>query len=151
MAFVTDPIGIIGEAEAARMLEKKGFRVIEHNWRMGHLEVDIIAENREEIVFAEVKARTTTYGDKIPEEYVDINKKRRMTAAANAYIKHNHIEKAPRFDIIGILVDAKTQKVTYRGHWENIFQPQLKTVSAGSYNGQWKWGHRNKTIGSKRR
>ena len=37
MAFVTDPIGIIGEAEAAKMLEKKGFKVIAHNWRMGHL------------------------------------------------------------------------------------------------------------------
>ena len=42
MAFVTDPIGIAGEQEAAKMLEKKGFKVIEHNWRMGHLEVDLI-------------------------------------------------------------------------------------------------------------
>ena len=53
------------------MLEKKGFRIVERNWRMGHLEVDLIAESRKEIVFAEVKARTTTYGGKMPEEYVD--------------------------------------------------------------------------------
>ena len=75
--FVTDPIGIIGETEAAKMLEQKGFRIVEHNWRMGHLEVDLIAENKKEIVFAEVKARTTTYGGKMPEEYVDEDKKRR--------------------------------------------------------------------------
>ena len=85
------------------MLEQKGFRIVEHNWRMGHLEVDLIAENKKEIVFAEVKARTTTYGGKMPEEYVDEDKKRRMTVAANAYIKYRKIEKMPRFDIIGIL------------------------------------------------
>ena len=49
--FVTNPIGILGETEAARMLEQKGLRVIEHNWRLGHLEIDLIAENRKEIVF----------------------------------------------------------------------------------------------------
>ena len=110
--FVTDPIGIIGETEAAKMLEQKGFRIVEHNWRMGHLEVDLIAENKKEIVFAEVKARTTTYGGKMPEEYVDEDKKRRMTAAANAYIKYRKIEKIPRFDIIGILVNPKNNEIT---------------------------------------
>ena len=150
MSFVTDPIGILGEEEATKMLKKKGFRVTEHNWRMGHLEVDLIAESRKEIVFAEVKARTTTFGNMLPEEYVDENKKRRMIAAANAYIKHKQITKTPRFDIIGILVDASTNEITYRNHLENAFQPQVRTVSSGSYNGQWKWSHRNKTIGRKR-
>ena len=148
--FVTDPIGIIGEEEAAKMLEKKGFKVLEHNWRMGHLEVDLIADNKKEIVFAEVKARTSVFGNKKPEEYVDEDNKRRMIAAANAYIKHYKIEKTPRFDIIGILVNAETKEITYRGHWENAFMPQVRTISSGSYNGQWKWGHRNKTIGRKR-
>ena len=147
MAFVTNPIGIIGEAEAAKMLEKKGFKIMEHNWRMGHLEVDLIAESKKEIVFAEVKARTTTFGDKTPEEYVDENKKRRMLAAANAYVKYHRTEKTPRFDIIGILVDAETNEVTYRGHWENAFQPQVRSISSGSYSGSGLWRHRRKTIG----
>ena len=151
MAFVTNPIGIIGEEEAAKMLKKKGFKIIEHNWRMGHLEMDLIAESKEEIVFAEVKARTTTYGDKTPEEYVDETKKRRMIAAANAYLKQRKIEKTPRFDIIGILVDAESDEITYRGHWENVFQPQIKTMNSGSLSGRWKWQHRNKTIGTKRK
>lgn len=147
MAFVTNPIGIIGEAEAAKMLEKKGFKIMEHNWRMGHLEVDLIAESKKEIVFAEVKARTTTFGEKTPEEYVDENKKRRMLAAANAYVKYHRTEKTPRFDIIGILVDAETNEVTYRGHWENAFQPQVRSISSGSYSGSGLWRHRRKTIG----
>ena len=147
--FVTDPIGIIGEEEAARMLEKKGFRIVERNWRMGHLEVDLIAESRKEIVFAEVKARTTTYGGKMPEEYVDDNKKRRITAAANAYIKYRKIEKTPRFDIIGILVNPQTNEITYRNHLENAFQPGLRTISSASFSGIWRWAHRGKTIGKK--
>lgn len=148
--FVTDPIGIIGETEAAKMLEQKGFRIVEHNWRMGHLEVDLIAENKKEIVFAEVKARTTTYGGKMPEEYVDEDKKRRMTTAANAYIKYRKIEKMPRFDIIGILVNPENNEITYRNHLENAFQPRTRTITSGSFSGSWRWSHRGKTIGKKK-
>ena len=118
---------------------------------MGHLEVDLIAENKKEIVFVEVKARTTTFGDMLPEEYVDANKKRRMIAAANAYIKHNKTEKNIRFDVVGVIVDAKTKEITYRSHMENAFQPTAGTISNSYYSGQWKWEHRNKTIGNKRK
>ena len=148
--FVTNPIGIIGEAEAGKMLEAKGFHILERNWRMGHLEVDLIAENRKEIVFAEVKARTTTYGGKMPEEYVDEDKKRRVTAAANAYIKYHKVEKLPRFDIIGIIVHPDTKEILYRNHLENAFVPRQRTISQSSYSGTWKWGHRNHTIGRKK-
>lgn len=151
MAFVTNPIGIIGEAEAAKMLEKKGFKVVEHNWRMGHLEMDLIAESKKEIVFAEVKARTTTFSGRSPEEYVDEDKKRRMVAAANAYIKYRKIEKKPRFDIIGILVNPNTNEVTYRGHLENAFAPRLRTIHANSFSGLLGWHHRGHTIGRKKR
>ncbi len=149
MAFVTNPIGIIGEEEAARMLEKKGFRIVERNWRMGHLEIDLIAESKDEIVFAEVKARTSTFGNIRPEEYVDEIKRRRMIAAANGYIKYRKIEKLPRFDIIGILVNPLTHEIIYRNHLENAFIPRVRTISAGSFSGQWKWTHRHKTIGRK--
>lgn len=144
--FVTNPIGILGEQEAAKMLEKKGFRVVEKNWRMGHLEVDLIAENKKEIVFIEVKTRTSTFGNKMPEEYVDLLKRKRIITAANAYIKYKQIAKIPRFDIIGILIDAKTNNITYCKHIENAFYPQLRTINSGSYSGKWKWKHRNKTI-----
>lgn len=151
MAFVTNPIGIKGEAEATKMLEKKGFKVIEHNWRMGHLEIDLIAESKKEIVFAEVKARTTMYGEIRPEEYVDENKKRRMIAAGNAYVKQRQSTKSLRFDVIGIVVDPETQEITYRCHMENAFRPQMKAVNTGFFNGQFRWGHHGKTIGKRRK
>jgi len=142
MAFITDPIGIKGEAEAAKILENKGLRVIEHNWRMGHLEVDLIAENKHEIVFVEVKARTSTFGEFLPEEFVDENKKHRMTAAANAYIKYRRIEKKMRFDIIGVLINSQTDEVVYIRHMENAFQPQLRTISSAAHSGKWTFRRR---------
>ena len=147
MPFVTDPIGIIGEAEAAKMLEQKGFKILEHNWRMGHLEVDLIAESKKEIVFVEVKARTCILNGKMPEENVDEIKMRRVIAAANAYLKYHRIEKQPRFDVVGILVDRNTNEITYRRYVEDAFQPKTRTITSGSYSGQWKWSHRNKRIG----
>lgn len=139
MAFVTDPIGIIGEEEAAKVLKKKGFKILEHNWRMGHLEVDLIAENRQEIAFVEVKARTTEFGNIRPEEYVDEDKKHRMLVAANAYMKKTHTDKSPRFDIIGILVNPDTEEVTYCNHLENVFAPTLRTCNTSSFSGAGKW------------
>ena len=147
MPFVTDPIGIIGEAEATKMLEQKGFKILEHNWRMGHLEVDLIAESKKEIVFVEVKARTCILNGKMPEENVDEIKMRRIIAAANAYLKYHKIEKQPRFDVVGILVDRNTNEITYRRYVEDAFQPKTRTITSGSYSGQWKWSHRNKRIG----
>lgn len=144
--FVTNPIAIIGEKEAAKILEKKGFRIVARNWRMGHLEVDLIAESKKDIVFAEVKARTTTFGNKMPEEYVDTLKRKRIIAAANAYIKYKQIEKNPRFDIIGILIEPQTNNITYSNHIENAFYPEIRTINSSSYSGKWKWKHRNKTI-----
>ena len=145
--FVTNPIGIIGETAAARILEAKGFRITERNWRMGHLEVDLIAENKDEIIFAEVKARTSTFGDKMPEEYVDETKRRRIIAAANAYIKYKAVSKSPRFDIIGIIVDAQSNEITYQNHVENAFVPHLRTIHSGTFSGARKWLHRRTTIG----
>jgi len=149
--FVTDPIGIIGEEEAAKMLEAKGFRIKEHNWRLGHLEVDLIAENKREIVFVEVKARTCILNGKMPEENVDETKKRRIIAAANAYLKYHKIDKKPRFDVVGLLVDRKTNEITYRCYVENAFQPTVRTICTNSFSGQSGWHHRGHIIGRSRR
>ena len=140
--FVTDPIGIKGEEEAAKMLSKKGYKVIEHNWRLGHWEIDLIAENKKEIVFVEVKARTTMFGDIRPEEYVDENKKRRMITAGNAYMRYSRSTKSLRFDIIGIVVDPETMKVTYRSHLENAFQPSAHVATRGSHSPSLVWNRR---------
>lgn len=140
-------VGQIGEDTACQMMKKKGYRIAETNWRFGHLEMDIIAINRREIVFVEVKTRTSTFGNKRPEEYVDELKRRRMAAAANAYIKMKQIELVPRFDIIGLLINPATHEILEQTHIEDAFLPPQRTIGKTSFSGQGKWHHRNRVIG----
>ncbi len=135
-----------GEDIAAEVMQKKGYTIVATNWKIGHLEMDIIAENDSEIVFVEVKTRTSTYGNKRAEEYVDLTKKRRLVAAANAYIKYYKVTKRPRFDIIGIQMDRMSGEATDITHLQDAFTPPQRTISQGSYTGQWRWHHRGKNI-----
>lgn len=140
-------IGQIGEELAAKIMREKGFRVVDMNWKFGHLEMDVIAVSRKEIAFVEVKTRTSSFGGKRPEEFVDELKRRRMAAAANAYIKFHKIELTPRFDIIGITMDATTHEVKEVTHLEDAFLPPQRTIGKSSFSGQGKWKHRNRVIG----
>lgn len=140
-------IGQKGEEVACKIMRKKGFRVIDTNWKFGNLEMDVIAVSKREIAFVEVKTRTTSFGGKRPEEYVDELKRRRMAAAANAYIKFNKIELVPRFDIIGLLIDPDTHKVVEQTHLEDAFLPPQRTIGKSSFSGQGRWHHRNRVIG----
>ena len=140
-------VGQIGEETACQIMKKKGFRIVETNWRFGHLEMDIIAVSRKEIAFVEVKTRTSTFGGKRPEEYVDELKRRRMAAAANAYIKQKQVELVPRFDIIGLLINPATHEILEHIHIEDAFLPPQRTIGRSSFSGQGKWHHRNRVIG----
>lgn len=128
--------GIIGENAAQNLLKQKGYTLLETNWKMGHLEVDIIAENKDVIVFAEVKTRSSVTFCR-PEECVDEAKKLNIQHAANVYIKSHHVEKAFRFDIIGVLLnpDGTIKTIT---HLEDAFMPHMRTYRAG-YTGEWRW------------
>lgn len=135
-----------GEDVAANLLMQKGFRIAERNWRSGKLEVDIIAEDRQNILFVEVKTRSTRFGGRLPEEYVDQEKEANICRAASAYVKMNRIEKTVRFDIVSILTDADTHEIARLEHLENAFYPPLRTITEGSYSGRHRWqakgGHR---------
>jgi len=141
MALHND-IGHIGEDATCDYLRQRGYTIVARNWRLGNIEIDIIAENDHDVVFVEVKTRTTTYGDVNPEQYVDEHKRRFMTVAGNAYVKHNKINKNLRFDICGILWNKQTNSVDEVHYYEDAFRPKLRTVKAGSYSGEWKWHRR---------
>ena len=141
MALHND-IGHLGEDATCEYLTKHGYKILERNWRLGNIEIDIIAENKKELVFVEVKTRTTTFADVNPEEYVDEHKKKFMTVAGNAYVKHKQTDKSLRFDICGILWDRPTNSIKEIRYYEDAFRPNLQAVHAGSYSGQWKWHRR---------
>lgn len=135
-------IGTLGEDAACAYLKKRGYTIRDRNYRLGNIEIDVIAENDKSIVFVEVKTRTTLYADTSPEEYVDEHKRQFMTIAGNAYVRHHNLQKDLRFDICGILWDREKDAVGHIQYYENAFAPKLRTVKAGSYNGQYRWKRR---------
>lgn len=101
MAYHND-IGEKGEILAADFLQKKGFRIVETNWRYHHKEIDIIAYERDILVIVEVKLRSNEYYG-TPSESVTRKKQKLLVEAADAYV--DTLEYAPevRFDVISIL------------------------------------------------
>ena len=96
-------LGKTGEELARKFYIQQGFIIREVNWRTGHLEVDLIAENNDYIVFCEVKTRSSAYFGK-PETFVVGDKQRKIIRAANLYINCKKISKEVRLDIIAITI-----------------------------------------------
>lgn len=113
-----------GEDEAAHFLERKGYVILEKDWRIGKRDLDIIAltEDQSTIVFVEVKSRDNNVFQE-PEEAVDVLKMRNLAIAANGYIKQNDISLDVRFDIISIV--GKTSHLESVSHIEDAFNPLL--------------------------
>ena len=113
--------GQISEDRAAAYLMARGYTIRDRNWRVGHKEIDIIAQKDGVIVFIEVKARKSDrYGDAI--EAVNDQKIRKLVTAAHAYVRYHRIDLPTRFDIISITGEPGRQTVE---HIEEAFYPPL--------------------------
>ena len=111
---------IHGEEMAVNLFLQKGYRILERNWHCGHLEVDIIAEDDNHLVIAEVKTRKTAiFGE--PEIFVDFQKQQRLIRAAMRYAKFKRVTKEIRFDIVSVINCPEMQQVT---HIEDAFKPR---------------------------
>ena len=95
-------LGKWGEDQAADYLQRKGYTIIERDWKSGKRDLDIIAQDGNVIVFVEVKTRRNRlYGE--PEESVDYHKLQNLQQAISHYVKFKHIRQEIRFDIISIV------------------------------------------------
>ena len=109
--------GHIGEELAAKYLTGQGFEVLHRNLRIGHLETDIICENGEHIVFAEVKTRRSTgektrYGS--ARDAVDARKREHLFAFAREYLRAHPTEKRPRIDLVEVYLSyGEEPKITW--------------------------------------
>ncbi|MDR1725593.1 MAG: YraN family protein [Bacteroidales bacterium] len=109
-----------GENLAINYLLSKGLQIIERNFVFGKNEIDIICRDRNEIVFVEVKTRTTNiFGE--PEMAVNIQKQRSIIKVADAYICKYNIDLESRFDIISIVIDKENKSQIH--HIERAFTP----------------------------
>ncbi len=111
--------GRVSEDRAVAYLMAHGYTIRERNWRIGHKEIDIIAQKNGTIAIIEVKARKNDrYGD--PTEAITDSKIRNLVQASNAYIRFHRINLQVRFDIISIIGEPGNQTVD---HIENAFFP----------------------------
>ncbi|HUI11167.1 MAG TPA: YraN family protein [Bacteroidota bacterium] len=105
--------GASGEDEAARYLVTQGYRILERNFRFHTMgEIDIIAEEGEDLVFCEVKTR---WGDGygLPEDAVTPAKQRTIRKIAAAYLATHGIRERPcRCDVVSIRRDGAASAIT---------------------------------------
>ena len=114
-------LGNKGEMLAARYLMEQGFAIREYNWRSGHKEIDLVAQERDVLVFVEVKTRSSeAFGD--ARNAVTPFKQRNLVLAAEAYVRAKKIDLETRFDVVTVVGTEDTHKIE---HIRDAFYPQL--------------------------
>jgi putative endonuclease len=100
MSSVTRQFGIDGETLATEFLRKRGYRILERNYRTRRGEMDIVAEEGEALVFVEVKARRgSQFGG--PHGAVGWKKQQQLIRVASHYMAVNRIQDRDcRFDLV---------------------------------------------------
>jgi putative endonuclease len=103
--------GQLGEKLAQHFLKKKGYLILETNCRCGKHEIDIVARQKDCLVFIEVRTKSNLdYGN--PEESITVNKMRHMERAAFHYLQsHNKMSDLWRVDMVAVELDASNQPV----------------------------------------
>lgn len=116
---IVNPTAIIGENLAAEYLRKKGYKIIERNFRRRYGEIDIIASNDDTLVFFEVKTRKSIlYGT--PLEAITRWKLQELVRTAQFYkLAHRHLPELMRIDAISITLNHENRLDTIE-HIENI-------------------------------
>lgn len=113
-------IGNLGEECAIKFLKKNKYKIIEQNFSNKYGEIDVICENKEFIVFVEVKTRTK---NSIVSGVYAVNKKKRynIIKTAHTYLKAYPSKKQPRFDIIEVEHNKDNGDVYIKEHYVNAF------------------------------
>jgi putative endonuclease len=111
-------LGRRGEDAAARLYRDLGYDIIARNSRLPGGELDLVARRGSEIVFCEVKTRSTDrFG--APSEAVNYVKRARIRRLAAAWLADNRMwGHELRFDVVSVLVTGSGLTVT---HLENAF------------------------------
>ncbi|WP_167604736.1 YraN family protein [Maribellus sediminis] len=117
----TRELGEIAEGLAQQHLVKLGYEIVATNWYYGHLELDILAMDGEELVIVEVKARSGLRYEH-PSEAVTNTKIKRIVEAADAYIIENDLDIDTRFDIITVIFFKQGHELE---HFKDAFYPTM--------------------------
>ena len=115
-------LGKWGEQVVVDHLVAGGYAIVERNWRLNHLEIDIIATRGNDVAFVEVKTRRDDLVD--PLSAITPTKVRHMVAAANAYLQLVRLPLRPRFDVAAVTGNEHDYSLRYL---EDAFLPPLRS------------------------
>ena len=118
--YIRHEIGKQGEELARKYLLKKGYNIIEKNFMARQGEIDIIALDKDELVFIEVKTRTNQkYGK--PASAVDYNKRKHMINTIKYYLYSRGMENQfVRIDIIEVYLYNNKFKINHLKQVKNM-------------------------------
>ncbi len=114
-------IGEKAEKLAQVHLLNLGYKILATNYHYGHLELDIIAKDGDELVVVEVKARSGLRYEH-PSEAVTNQKIKNIVEAADGYIQQVNWEGDTRFDIITVIFFGENFELE---HFKDAFYPTL--------------------------
>ena len=118
-------LGIKGEKRAGRFLKRKGYKIIQRNYSCKLGEIDIIARQKDTIVFVEVKTRQTEeFG--APQYAITAAKRNHISKVALCYIREKELmRQSCRFDVVAVTFSPGSRKPKIE-HIENAFELSRK-------------------------
>jgi putative endonuclease len=114
-------LGELAERLAQQHLLKLGYQILVTNYQYGHLELDILARDGDQLVIVEVKSRSGMRYEH-PSEAVTNSKIKRIVEAADNYIQDKNWEGETRFDVITVIFIGQNFELE---HFKDAFYPTL--------------------------
>ncbi|MCD8026632.1 MAG: YraN family protein [Clostridiales bacterium] len=121
--FTAKEIGNKGESYAVKFLKKKKYKILERNYSKKYGEIDIIAKDKEYIIFVEVKTRHENPMTS-PVDAVDKRKQKRIIKTAAAYLAENRLDVYCRFDVCEVFVNSDNLKLISINYIKNAFKQE---------------------------
>lgn len=113
-------IGDIGEEYTCKYLKKEGYKILSRNFTTKFGEIDIIAVNKTNIAFVEVKTRHQNPMVR-PCLAVNKNKQMKIMRCAYLYLKANKLNQQPRFDIAEVYLKSNSSKLHHINYMKGAF------------------------------
>lgn len=111
--------GQLGEEIAKKYLEKKGYKILGQNVKNKFGEIDLVAQDKKQLVIIEVRTKTgDIYGT--PEESLTQKKLHKLKLNAIGYVKRKDWKEDYRVDAVCILLSWPKQQLETIEHYENI-------------------------------